>query len=144
MSESEKKQRTILVVDNFNAETNVVVDILEAADFIVLHANMGYSALRVAASYPGGIDLLLSDLKMPGMSGPDLSAAMKESRPEMHVMFATSFPSGELLVLNYGWAFIDKQFVAAKLVEMINVVLQTPDQSQGSHQYTTRLMSGEE
>jgi len=45
---------------------------------------------------------------------------------------------GNLLVLNYGWAFIEKPFVAEKLLHMIDVVLHSPDKSQGSDQYDTR------
>jgi DNA-binding response OmpR family regulator len=40
-----------------------------------------------------------------------------------------------MLVLNYGWAYIQKPFVPTKLVEMINVVLHTPTKSQGNRQY---------
>src|SRR5208283_17886 len=109
--------KTILVVNETDKMPSVVVEILETANFAVLQANGGYNALGLAASYLGRIDLLLSDLNMPGMSGPDLGAAMRECRPEMHVMFMTPFPDGELLVLNYGWAFIDKPFVRVKLLE---------------------------
>ena len=45
---------------------------------------------------------------------------------------------GNLLVLNYGWAFIEKPFVAEKLLHMIDVVLHSPDKSQGSDKYDTR------
>ena len=45
---------------------------------------------------------------------------------------------GNLLVLNYGWAFIEKPFVAEKLLQMIDVVLHSPDKAQGSDQYDTR------
>ena len=118
---------------------------MTARHFIVLHAKGGYNALALAATHAGRIDLLLSDLKMSGISGPELGAAMKESRPDLHIMFMTSFPGGDLLVLNYRWAFIDKPFVPLKLLEMVNVVLHhTPDKSQGSHQYDTRLKSGAE
>jgi hypothetical protein len=46
--------------------------------------------------------------------------------------------SGDLLVLNYGWAFIEKPFLAKKLVEMVTEVLHTPDKSQGSNQFDKR------
>jgi DNA-binding NtrC family response regulator len=43
---------------------------------------------------------------------------------------------------NYGWAFIEKPFVPVKLLEMVNVVLHTPDKSQGGRQYDTRGDTG--
>ena len=47
--------------------------------------------------------------------------------------------NGNLLVLNYGWAFIQKPFVAVKLVQMINGVLHSPDRSQpGGQEFDTR------
>ena len=74
---------------------------------------------------------------MPEMSGPELGELLKKTRPEVHVMLMSGF-SGDLLVLNYGWAFIEKPFLSKKLVEMVMEVLHTPDKSQGSKQFNTR------
>ena len=74
---------------------------------------------------------------MPGMTGPDLGEILKRSRPDMHLMFMSGFAGGNLLVLNYGWAFIEKPFVPVKLLQMIDVVLHTPDKSQGGRQYNS-------
>jgi len=79
---------------------------------------------------------------MPGMTGPDLGEALKKSRSDMRVMFMSGFSGGDLLVLNYGWAFIQKPFVPVKLLEMIDVVLHTPDKSQGGRQYDAREDAG--
>jgi DNA-binding NtrC family response regulator len=131
-------RETIFVVDDTDAVRDLVVHILESAKFKVLKASSGEDAMRVASAYPGKIDLLLSDIQMPGMSGPDLGVALKLLRPDLRVMLMSSFSGGALLVLNYGWAFIEKPFVAAKLVEMVEAVLSEPDKSQGSTQYDTR------
>ena len=88
---------------------HVVVAILKAAGFHVLQADGGVEALRVAAEYPDRIDLLLSDLKMPEMSGPELGELLKKTRPRVRVMLMSGF-SGDLLVLNYGSAFIESRF----------------------------------
>jgi two-component system, cell cycle sensor histidine kinase and response regulator CckA len=125
------KHETILVVDDAEVVVRLVVKILEDANFDVLQANCGETAIKVAAEYPGTIDLLLSDVEMPGMSGPDLCEALKKSRPNMHVMFMSGYSGEDMLILDYGWAFIEKPFVPTKLVEMVNVVLHTPDKSQG-------------
>jgi YesN/AraC family two-component response regulator len=82
----------------------LVVEILKSAKFHVLQADSGANALRLAADYAGGIDLLLSDVQMPGMTGPDLGETLKKSRPDMHMMFMSGFADGNLLILNYGWA----------------------------------------
>ncbi len=128
---------TILVVDDTDSVLKVVVAILKAASFHVLQADGGNKAVNVAAEYPGRIDLLLSDIKMPEISGPELGELLKQTRPDVRVMLMSGF-SGDLLVLNYGWAFIGKPFVAKKLVEMVTEVLHTPDKSQGSNQFDKR------
>ena len=134
-----EKLETILVVDDTDIVRKVVVAILKTANFLVLQANSGLDALKLAANYPGRIDLLLSDVQMPGMSGPDLGTTLKRSRPNIQVMFMSGFTGGNLLVLNYGWAFIQKPFVPVKLLEMINIVLHTADRSQASND--TRIES---
>jgi FixJ family two-component response regulator len=67
---------------------------------------------------------------MPGMSGSDLGEILKKARPAMHVMLMSGGADGTLLVLNYGWAFIQKPFVATRSVQMVTDVLHSPDRSQ--------------
>jgi DNA-binding NtrC family response regulator len=123
---------TILVVDDTIEVLHVVVTLLASANFRVLEAVSGADAHRVSAAYEGKIDLLLSDVQMPGVTGPELGTSLKESRPDMYVMLMSGQPGGDLLALNYGWAFIQKPFVPKKLVEMINTVLHFPHRSQGN------------
>ena len=59
----------------------------------------------------------------PDLSGPDLALKLKESRPEMRVILMSSYPVDGMLVLHYGWYFIQKPFVPIQLVEKINEVL---------------------
>lgn len=130
---------TILVVDDNELVREVVVKILEAEDFRVLSAISGPAALTLANQTKESIDLLLSDVDMPGMSGPDLGEALKTSRPDIHVMSMSGGASGNLLVLNYGWAYLQKPFVAAKLVQMVNEVLHTKNRSQpGGQEFDSR------
>jgi two-component system cell cycle sensor histidine kinase/response regulator CckA len=130
---------TILVVDDVDIVRKAVVAVLESANFNVLSANSGASAIKVAAATEGRIDLLLSDVDMPKMSGPDLGEILKKTRPSMHVMLMSGGIDGNLLVLNYGWAFIQKPFVAAKLVQMVNDVLHSPNRSQlGGQEFDSR------
>jgi DNA-binding NtrC family response regulator len=73
------------------------------------------------------------------MSGPDLGVLLKKSRPDLHVMLMSGGENGNLLVLNYGWAFIQKPFVATKLVQMIADVLRSVDRSQpGGQEFDSR------
>ena len=113
--------------------------ILKRANFRVLLANSGPDALKVAKKADGKIDLLLSDVDMPQMSGPDLGERLKQSRLDLHVMLMSGGARGHLLVLNYGWAFIQKPFVPVKLVQMITDVLHSTNRSQlGGQEFDSR------
>jgi len=129
-----RKLETILVVDDTNM-LGTVVAVLKNANYHVLPANGGPKALRLAANYAERIDLLLSDLNLQEMSGPELAETLKRSRPDMHVLFI----GGDLLLFNYGWAFIQKPFMPVKLLEMIEVVLHTADDG---YQYDTPRATG--
>jgi hypothetical protein len=64
--------------------------------------------------------------------------------PQVHTFGALipfRYPDGEMLFLNHGWHFIEKPFLAAKLVERVNDVLHTPESSQGDDHFDTRIKS---
>ena len=117
----------------------VVREILERAGFCVLVAGNAAQALQVESVTPGPIDLLLSDVMMPDMAGPVVANLLKKLRPEMRVMLMSGYPDGDMLLLNYGWHFIEKPFLPAKLVERVNHILHTQDRSQGSDRFDTRI-----
>jgi two-component system cell cycle sensor histidine kinase/response regulator CckA len=130
---------TILVVDDSGDIRNLVVALLERAGFRVLSADGGDNAIKLASETKTPIDLLLSDVDMPGMSGPDLGEVLKKARPDLRVMLMSGGTNGSLLVLNYGWAFIQKPFVAGKLVQMITEVLHSENRSQpGGQEFDSR------
>jgi DNA-binding response OmpR family regulator len=118
-----RKLETILVVDDTDFVREIVVAILKYASFVVLQANSGPNALKLAAHYAQGIDLLLTEVKMAEMSGPYLAEILKQSRPDIHVMLI----GGDVLVFDYGWAFIQKPFKPVELLGMINAVLHKAD-----------------
>ena len=142
MVKSSAMLETILVVDDTPLILTVVAAILNGAHFNVLQARSGEEAVTLSANYPGKIDLLLSDVQMPLMTGPELGETLKKSRPDLHVMLMSGLSGGSMLVLNYGWAFIEKPFLSGKLLEMVRVVLRSPNKSQGKNQYDTRKDAG--
>jgi len=130
-----KEMETILAVDDVHRVLSVVVKILKDANYNVLLAESAANAVDLAANYTGSIDLLLSDVQMPGMTGPDLGEALKKARPKLRIMFMSGFTGGNLLVLNYGWSYIKKPSVPKKLLQMVKDVLAAPDKSQGMQQF---------
>lgn len=133
---------TILVVDSDEAVLTTVVTLLENANFRVLSAPSGDDAIKLAKKTPGEIHLLLSAVDLPNMVGPDLGNALKKTRPDIHVMLMSGQENGNLLVLNYGWAYIQKQRMALKLVEMVTSVLHAPDRSQLGDEFDSTKDTG--
>jgi DNA-binding NtrC family response regulator len=133
---------TILVVDDDEAVLETVAKLLEIADFRVLVACSGAAAVELALATQGEIHLVLSAVDLPEMSGPDLGNALKKTRPNIHVMLMSGQENGNLLVLNYGWAYIQKQVVAQKLVQMVSSVLHSPDRSQLGDEFDSAKDNG--
>ena len=122
-------RETILVVEDDPIVLRSVTSILENAGFSVLVAANSTEAIEIESGFGARIDLLLSDVMMPDMSGPVIAKLLKKYRPEMRVLMMSGYPEGGMLVQNSGWRFIKKPFVAAALVEHVNAVLETPEPS---------------
>jgi hypothetical protein len=59
----------------------------------------------------------------------------------MRVIFMSGYPDGDMVLLNYGWHFIEKPFFPAKLVEKVNDILHTPERGQRDDQFDTRIQA---
>jgi len=128
---------TILLVEDHPVLLRLVKQILENANFAVIPASSAKEAIRLEAEFPGTIDLLLSDVRMKSMSGPSIAKRLKERRPQMRVMLMAGYPGGALLVLNYGWYYIEKPFVASVLVSKIKDVLRGETREQSTDRFNT-------
>jgi DNA-binding NtrC family response regulator len=130
-------RETVLLVADHSALLKLIKQILEDAHFTVIPATTAKQAIRLEAEFPGTIDLLLCDVRMRGTSGPDLAKALKERRPQMRVILMSGYPGGALLVLNYGWHYIEKLFVPAMLVSKIKDVLRGEAREQSTDRFDT-------
>jgi CheY-like chemotaxis protein len=81
---------TVLVVDDSPLERATAVDMLAGMGFKVLDAYSGATALRVLAEHPE-VSLLFADVRMPGMSGPQLAEAAQALRPDLKVIFTSGY-----------------------------------------------------
>ena len=133
----EKKLGTILLVEDHGALLKLVKQILEDANFTVIAASSAREATKLEAEFPGTIDMLLSDVRMRGTSGPALAKRLKERRPLMRVALMSGYPGGAMLFLNYGWHYIEKPFVASVLVSKIKNILQTEAREQSTDRFDT-------
>ena len=129
---------TIFVVEDATSLRRYVQKLLEADGFEVLTAADGVEALQVAADFPRKIDLLLSDVSFPEISGPELAKQLKQMRPAMKVLLMHLGTQG-MFILNHGWYFIPKFSIPAALISRVKNILKTDGADQGTDHYDTRL-----
>jgi two-component system, cell cycle sensor histidine kinase and response regulator CckA len=93
-SNTSSASATILVVDDEPGVRRLVVRILERAGMHVLVADSGPQALETSAGHPHAIDLLLTDVMMPGMTGPELAQQLALQRPGLKVLLMSGYTAG--------------------------------------------------
>jgi PAS domain S-box-containing protein len=89
-------QETILLVEDDDAVRALSRQVLTRHGYVVLEAKDGNDALRVARQFPEPIDLLVSDVVMPGMSGLQVEQRLREMRPEIKTLFVSGYPDDAL------------------------------------------------
>ena len=91
---------TVLLVEDSDVVRDVVAKMLEVGGLTVLQASGGEEALALARRGDAPIDLLLTDIVMPVMSGVELADRMERERPDVRILFMTGFV--EEVVVNEG------------------------------------------
>ena len=117
---------TILVAEDAEPLRRVAKRALEDAGYTVLTAEDGNDAMRKLAAYAGDIQLLLTDVVMPGMNGKILAGLVKEARPGIKVLFMSGYTDNALThdgMLGVGAGFLSKPFTAAALTRKVRDIL---------------------
>lgn len=123
---------TILLVDDEESLRTVVVDLLRQLGYQMLSAASGKEALALAEKDPTKIDLLITDVIMDEMPGPELAELLLSSRPDMKVIFISGYAEGSLApdgVLKPGTILVQKPFTIKVLSAKVREVL---DKAAGS------------
>jgi PAS domain S-box-containing protein len=113
---------TILLAEDETAVRLLVEKILARRGYRVLPAANPAEALQIASAERGSIDLLVSDVVMPLMSGADLYMKLREARPELRVLFMSGFADDAIArhgVLASGAPFIQKPFTGPALAQKV-------------------------
>lgn len=105
--------RAVLVVDDEELICRLTARILEDAGFRVLEAHSGEEAIAVLASVPGEVQLVVSDIAMPGMSGQALAEAVAIRWPAVPVLLMSGQGGPKS---GYRGAFLPKPFTADALL----------------------------
>ena len=143
-NDAKEAQKTILVVDDEESIRKFVSSLLKKNGYNVLVAESGEDALQQSRAYQGKIDLLMSNIQMPGMTGMELGTKMILERPDLRVMLMSGFTSG-MLVLNDGWHFLHKPFIPSQLKDLIMNLLSPSvpeDTPANSNEHTPRASDG--
>lgn len=117
---------TVLVVEDEPIVRRVASRALASRGYRVLVASEAHEALQIAEAYDGRIDLLLTDVVMPGMNGRQLAERLSTVRPEMKVLFMSGYSEDVIVkrgVLAPGINFIEKTFTSTTLSERVRDVL---------------------
>lgn len=125
--------KTVLVVDDHEATRQTIARMLEAGGFVVQTASSGAEALEMLATRRGAIDIVLSDVTMPGMTGIDLSYQIRDQYPELPVAIVSGDVS-ELERSIIGRAavpFIKKPFHAESLYSAVREAIRRHAADQG-------------
>jgi PAS domain S-box-containing protein len=122
----QRGEGTILLAEDDDAVRAIARETLERAGYRVLAAPDGSAALALAGSHDGPIDLLLTDVIMPGMNGRELAATLTRRRPGIRVLYASGYTDNMLEgqgALIPGVTLLDKPFTPADLAAKVRDVL---------------------
>jgi two-component system cell cycle sensor histidine kinase/response regulator CckA len=120
---------TVLVVEDEEAVRHLVCRVLRAKGYRVLDAPNAEAALLLAGSTPAPIDLLITDMVMPGMGGSTLAAELVAVRPAMRVLFITGYAPEAVerrARLPDAGGLLEKPFSADQLARRVREILAAP------------------
>jgi CheY-like chemotaxis protein len=121
---------TLLFVEDDPGVRRVGVQILAAHDYSVLAAGSGAEALEMVAAQPAGIQLLVTDVVMPSMSGPELARRLRVSQPTLRVLYCSGYTE-DAVVRRSGHeartGFLPKPYTRETLLERVRALLDADD-----------------
>jgi len=126
---------TILLVEDAEALRLLVRELLEGAGYAVLDAEAPDRALVLVESTPGTIDLVLTDMVMPRMSGPELAQRITAIKPEARIVFMSGYSDqamGNGTTLEPGALFLQKPFTMDALLRTIRRALDSDAPARGT------------
>ena len=125
---SQRGNETILVAEDEPAVRRLVDRVLRGAGYRVVTANNGNEALELAGAL-ARIDLLFTDMVMPGIGGAELAATLEATHPEMRVLYASGYTDDTLLrgdVAAASVRYMQKPYSADAVLTRIREILDTP------------------
>jgi DNA-binding NtrC family response regulator len=127
-------RETILLVEDEDSVRAIVGAVLRRQGYQVLEAATPHGASEIFKQHSQEIDLLLTDVVMPGMNGPALAQRLVAERPGLRVLFMSGYADGGSLPLLKGpnVRFLGKPFQASALTGAVREILDRRDQKAAS------------
>jgi two-component system cell cycle sensor histidine kinase/response regulator CckA len=119
----------VLLVEDEASLRRLTRNLLELSGYTVLEAKDGNEALRVSQEYAGAIELLLTDIVMPGINGRALANQLSQQRPDMKILFMSGHTGqgiGEKEYLERGAFFLQKPVTRDTLTRKVREALRSP------------------
>lgn len=126
MPEVSGNRPTVLVVDDEEDLRDIMRRMLERRGFDALVASDGESAIAACRDHAGDIDVLITDLGLPGASGGDLSRAATALRPDMAVVYISGLPKDIAVakgLIGDDALLVKKPFTSELLIEALRLVI---------------------
>lgn len=120
---------TVLVAEDEDLVRRLAVSALRMHGYNVLEAYDGGAALKLAAEYDGPIDLLVTDVVMPGMNGPELADRVQALRPDIRVLYVSGYADSHLVrdrIDAQGRMLVGKPFSPDQLLAAVRGNLDAP------------------
>jgi CheY-like chemotaxis protein len=120
---------TILLVEDEDAVRSLVARTLRKSGYVVIEASNGREALRVAERHDGLLDLILTDVVMPRMSGPELVERLAPAHPATRVLYMSGYTADAFVGhggLQPGTLLLQKPFSPTELAHKVRAVLSEP------------------
>lgn len=117
---------TILVVDDDALTAKLATEFLEPLGYEILTAFNGKEALEISRKYEEKIDLLLTDVVLPSISGIKLAKTLQQERPYMQVILMSGYPADIVApkaIIESNIHFINKPFRLTALTNIIQIAL---------------------
>lgn len=126
MSQESSARPTVLVVDDEEDLRDIMRRMLERRGFDTLVAGDSEQAIAACRDHPGDIDVLVTDLGLPGASGGDLSRTACALRPDMGVVYVSGLPKDIAVtkgLIGEDALLVKKPFTSELLIEALRVVI---------------------
>ena len=119
---------TILVVEDDDQVRGFVRALLAGEGYRLLEARTGAEGVRIGEQATGQLDLLLSDMLLPELSGYDLAVRLRETHPKLKVILMTGYVEGEIVqrsISELNATFLDKPFQPGALRKLVRDTLRS-------------------